>query len=66
LFPAPLLQWAGSKTQHTLQPQPKAAIVTRSSVARWLRTIIIIIQNYAGSANDDGAFAPLPPLQIDG
>jgi len=33
----------GNKTQHTLQPQPKAAIVTRSSAARWLRPMTTII-----------------------
>jgi hypothetical protein len=35
---------------HQLQPAAKAAIVTRSSAARWLRTLIITMPDYPGLA----------------
>jgi hypothetical protein len=43
LFPAPAFIRAGNKTRHNTATRSQAAIVTRSSAARWMRTMTTVI-----------------------
>jgi hypothetical protein len=44
-FPAPAFIGAGNKTRHNTATRSKASGVTRSSAARWMRTMTTVISD---------------------